>query len=260
MAYIPRSSFGQASGVIPMQVKKKHTIRVVSLIGTILMSLAVLATAAAFFYKHYLNQQLLSVQTELNGLSDADNERKMLEIQVYDRKLSVAHSLLDNHVAPSRIFAEIEDLTKQTIQFQTLEYLYDPGFEAEITLGGDTRELTSVALQKMELLKENIFSNFIVSEISTTKIMESTDPEDIAQAKKDAEKNAEKAQSLGVQFEVVGIFEKDMVAYTGKTAIRQGSILPVPEIPAVGSASSTGPLIDFDDVTPSTVMSNDETL
>ncbi len=167
MSYIPRSSFGQAPGVIPMQIKKKHTIRIVSLLGTLLMSLAVLATVGAFIYKQYLDKQLLGVQSELNGLSDTDNERKMKEIQVYDRKLSVAHRLLDNHLAPTRVLAEIEKFTKQTVRFQSFEYLYDPGFEAEVTLGGGTQALTSVALQKMELLKENVFSDFVLREITT---------------------------------------------------------------------------------------------
>ncbi len=259
MAYIPRSSFGQAPGVIPMQVKKKHTIRIVSVVGTILMSLAVLATLGAFIYKQYLDNQLQSAQAELNGLSDTDNEQKMHEIEVYDRKLSIAHNLLDNHLSPSRILAELEKVTKQTVRYQTFKYIYDPGFEAEVTLGGDTRALTSVALQKMKLLEDGVFSDFVLHDISTAS---QSNPDDIAETPQQNEEESNK-DSLGVQFEVVGIFKKDRIEYTGSVSVPQ-EFTPLSATLDTTFASNTPPTsvteTAIDEVTPNTTTSNDETL
>lgn len=253
MAYIPRTSFEKAPSSIPMQVKKKHTIRVVSLTGTVLMFCAVVATIAVFAYKQYLDNQLLGAQSELNGLSGADNERKMKEIQVYDRKLTVAHSLLNNHLSISRVLSEIEKFTKQTVRFKTFEYVYDPGFEAEVKLEGDTQALTSVALQKMELLKGSIFSNFVVRSISTAS---APDPnvKNVPESSKNPQ-NVESegiVKSLGVEFEIVGIFIKDKIGYTGA--------VPIPQEPtSFDTASSTNTGTDVGEVTPSTSTSNIET-
>lgn len=233
-----------------MQVKKKHTIRIVSLLGTVLMFCAVIATIAVFVYKQYLDNQLQSAQSELNGMSDADNERKMKEIQVYDRKLTVAHSLLNNHLSISRALAEIENFTKQTVRYKTFEYLYDPGFEAEVTLEGDTEALTSVALQKMQLLKGNVFSNFVVRSI-TTDAPPDPNVEELVTNNQN-EDSEEITKSLGVGFEVVGIFIKDKIGYTGAAPIAQESILP-------DTASTTNGGDEMSEVTPSTSTSNIET-
>ncbi|QQR64544.1 hypothetical protein IPH92_03190 [Candidatus Kaiserbacteria bacterium] len=249
MAYIPRSSFGQAPSIIPMQVKKKHTIRIVNLLGTIMLSGVVISAVGVFVYKQYLNNQLQSVQSELNGLSGSDNERKMKEIEVYDQKLTIAHGLLNNHLSTSKVLAEIENITKQTVRFKTFEYIYDPGYEAEVTLGGDTKALTSVALQKMELLKGSTFSDFVVRGITTEPIANPNADDSKEVSKKEEDKGAEK--SLGVGFEVVGIFLKDKVAYTGATPIRQN-------FTSLDTASATNNGTDIDKVTPSTATSNNQ--
>ena len=251
MAYIPRSSFEKTPSVIPTQIKKKHTIRILSVTGTFLMFCSVVATIGVFAYKQYLDNQLQSAQSELNGLSGTDNERKMKEIQVYDRKLTVAHSLLNNHLSISRVLSEIEKFTKQTVRYRTFEYLYDPGFEAEVTLGGDTEALTSVALQKMELLKGSIFSNFVVRSITTASALDPNVEKLVTNNQNEG--SEEITKSLGVGFEVVGIFIKDKIGYTGVAPVAQEPILP-------DTASTTNDGNDVGEVTPSTSMSNIETL
>lgn len=256
MAYIPRSSFSQAPGVIPMQLKKKHTIRVFSLLGTLLMIVSLIATAGVFFYKGHLEKQLSAAQAELNALSDSDNERRMAEIEVYDRKLNVAHNLLDNHIAVSRVFAKLEDVTKQTIQFKSFEFLYDPGFEAELTLTGDTPELGYVALQKTQLFKDGIFSDFMVRSITTRPL--TPEEEGVPPAstqKRDADEGIE--SELGVGFEVIGLFDMDALAFTGESLVRNQPV------PMFTESSEVAPdaVVDIDAITASTsASSNDDTL
>jgi hypothetical protein len=252
MAYIPRSSFSQAPGVIPMQVKKKHTIRVFSLLGTLLMTLSFIATAGVFFYKDYLQKQLSAAQVELDSISSSDNEKKMAEIETYDRKLSVAHNILDNHIAVSRIFTELESVTKQTVQFKSFDYLYDPGFEVEVTLTGDTQELKSVALQKMQILQDGIFSDFVVRNITAQSLVVNEDDETNKNQQNNREDDTE--SDLGVGFEVVGLFDIDALAYTGETESMAPAVF-VPEAPAVATTS------DMSEITASTSMSsNDESI
>lgn len=239
-----------------MQLKKKHTIRVFSLLGTLLMVLSFIATAGVFFYKDHLEKQLAATQAELDTLSDSDNERRMAEIETYDKKLSIAHNLLDNHIAVSRVFAKLENVTKQTVQFRSFEYLYDPGFEAELTLTGDTRELEYVALQKTQLFKDDIFSDFMVRNITAQALM----PEEEDTTQNNTQRRGgedDVASDLGVGFEVVGLFDMDALAFTGETLVQNAPTTVFTESTETTSESEA----DINADTASTsVSSNDDTL
>lgn len=194
-----------------MQVQRKHTLHVFGVLSTTLVILSFCSTAGLFAYKYYLNTQLTAERGNLNALNDTTTERKLSEIQTYDHKLTIARSLLDNHIAVSRIFNVLEDSTKQTIRLISFEYTYDPGFEAEIKLGGDTKELKSVALQKLQVINDSIFSDFIVQEVSLSGGVD----EGAQNGKTDQAQETDTSQSLGVTFEILGLFKKDLIEFKG---------------------------------------------
>lgn len=252
MAYIPRSSFGgQIPGVIPMQVQQKRTIRIFSVLSTAVLILSLLGSIGSYAYKRHLNTRLSNAQSELNARNDSSVERKMLELQMYDRKLNIARTLLDNHVAVSRIFDVLEDSTKQTIRLISLEYEYDPGYEAEITLGGDTRELKSVALQKLQIINEDIFSDFIVREVSTADVIASKEREKDSTPKDDDEEKD--VISLGVGFEVAGLFKKEVIEFEGGHDGTQIYSIPQDFAIPTGGMNQSG-----DTATPATSTSNND--
>lgn len=207
MAYVPRSSFipKEASGAIPMRVRRKRTIHVFSLLTTLLLLASLAGAVGVYLYQDFLENRLEAAKTALNEASDAENDAKIEEIRIYDNKLTIAHTLLDNHLAASFLFEELENSTKETVQFQSLEYTYDPGFEALLTLGGNTEEFTSLALQKMQFLEDTLFSDFVVGEISTS--------QDVTDEEIEVNRNEES----DVGFEVKGLFRKNLLEYTGES-------------------------------------------
>lgn len=213
MAYIPRSSLipNEASGAIPVQMKKRRTIHAFGLIATIIFVLSLLGAIGIFVYKDYLGKQLESAKRDLSSVSSGDSERKIEELQLYDDKLRIARNLLDNHIAPSLIFREIEDSTKETVQFSSLEYTYDPGFEAVLTLEGDTEAFTSVALQKMQILEDELFSDFVLQNITTREGSESEDGT---------------PTESGVTFRVTGVFDRDFLRYAGQGEEEPDTFVP----------------------------------
>ena len=204
MAYIPRSSLipNETSGAIPVQMKKKRTIHAFGLIAMILFTLSLLAAVGVFVYKDLLEKRLEEAQAGLGAVSSEDSRKSIEEVRIYHDKLRVAENLLDNHIAPSLLFEEIENSTKKTVQFQSLEFVHDPGFEAMITLGGNTKEFSSLALQKMQLFEDSFLSQFVIQDISTS---ESVDP--------DAEEE-EATTRDGIGFKVVGVFRKELLDYS----------------------------------------------
>jgi hypothetical protein len=229
MAYIPRSSLipNEASGAIPAQMKKRRTIHAFGLIATLIFILSLLSAIGVYVYKGVLDTRLAEAKTALTAVSSDDGNRKRLEeIQIYDNKLSVAKGLLDNHIAPSKIFEELEDSTKETVQFRALEFVYDPGFEAMLTLSGDTEELTSIALQKMQVLEDELFSDFVLQSITKSD-------------KTSAEAEEEAILADGISFKIVGIFRKNLIEYSGGESREEVVEAPVTIEAAEGGAVPT---------------------
>ena len=137
--------------------------------------------------------------------------------------------MLDNHIAPSRIFKEIESSTKLTVQFESLDYAYDPGFEAMLTLTGNTEEFASVALQKMQFLKDSLFSDFTVSGI--TSVTEDADT-----------KNTTESVDGKVSFSVTGLFKSEVLNYTGdaRSSMNTQNLPVIPKAPVASSTESIG--------------------
>lgn len=214
MAYVPRSSFipKEAGGAIPLQVRRRRTVHIFGLIATLALILSFLSAVGVFFYKNLLEGRLESAKAELNAMSSVDNESKIEEIRFYDTKLTIAHTLLNNHLATSLLFEELENSTKETVRFSSLDFTYDPGFEATLTLTGNTEEFAYVALQKMQYIDDQLFSEFVLQDvISSTEPVEDENPKN---PKKD---EVEEPQDDKVSFSVTGLFKKELLSYTGAT-------------------------------------------
>ena len=212
MAYVPRSSFipKEAGGAIPLQVRKRRTVHIFGFIATLVLVLAFLSAVGVYFYKNVLEGRLESAKAELNTMSSVDNEDKIEEIRFYDTKLNIAHTLLDNHLATSLLFEELENSTKETVRFTTLDFTYDPGFEATLTLGGNTEEFAYVALQKMGYLEDGLFSEFVLQGVTAAS-------EIVDESKTTSKDETEEMSDGRVSFSVTGLFKKELLQYTGET-------------------------------------------
>jgi hypothetical protein len=232
MAYDPRSSFGQVPGVVPAYVEKQKTIQVYRVLAGIAVTLAVCASIAVFVYKLFSQNELNVAKEELKNVSaeDVGNQRKIAELQAYDLKLTTARKLLDDHLASSRLFEELERSTKATVVFTKFEYTYEPGSRVLLSLVGNTSELDSTLLQKRQFFRDGLFSEFVVRDVTLLD---------------DAEDEEGEVVSSGVSFAVEGVFKKTAIAYQGDVVepAPEGSIdITTSTSTEAVTASSTVPL------------------
>lgn len=229
MKYIPSSSYGSPgmSSAIPQMVQKRRTFHIFGFIATLLLVASLLASAGVFFYQKELEKQLAKAKEELGTRSNADNQKKITEIESFYLKLKTAKMLLENHRAPSKLFAELEKITKKSVQLTSLAYTYDPGFDIELELTANTDELASVVLQKRKLLEESLFSVVTVNGISSTL--------DTPDAKGDTSKDIGEKK---IGFNIKGLLKDDVVAYDGKSATDRGTATS--SAPTSGTASALG--------------------
>lgn len=202
MVYDPRSSFGQVPGVVPAYVEKQKTIQVYRVLAGVAVSLAVCASIAIFAYKAFSQNELNVAKEALKNISAEDdgNQKKIAELQAYVLKLTTARKLLDEHLAPSRLFEKLERATKATVVFTKFEYAYEPGSRVLLSLVGNTSELDSTLLQKRQFFRDGLFSEFIIRDVTLLEDTENEEGEGV---------------SSGVSFSVEGIFDKTEIAYQG---------------------------------------------
>jgi hypothetical protein len=207
MSYVPRSSFipKEAPGAIPVQVKRRRSIHIISTIASLLLTLSILAAVGSFLYTSYLKKQLSEAQVKLDSVSSEDNTAKVADIKKYDKRLILASTLLNNHIAPSTIFDLLETSTESTVQFKSFEFSYDPGFEAVLTLGGVTEEFNSVTSQKRQFTKDEIFTEYVLTDIGEESEVSDSDSSDSEQS----------VVIDKVGFQVTGVFDIDKLKYIG---------------------------------------------
>ena len=250
MAYIPRSSFTptNASVAIPAQVKKRRTIRVFGLISAFMIVSAVLGTVFVFLYAEFSLNQLETAKIALQKESDVDNEKYIEEIRLYDKKLRIANYLLDTHITPSNLFEKLESSIKQTVQFEKLEFSYDPGFEATLAIEGVTKEFASLALQEIQLDSDGIFSKYVLHDIALV-ADSAIESDSEGQEPNDSEEK--------VTFKITGVFEKDLLIYTGdeintlpveNNSSETGNVSSNIEGKMINSTASTSDELDLDSI------------
>lgn len=207
MVYDPRSSFSQQpiSSGIPVQVTKRKRIRVFNFISTLLLFAAIIAVVGCFLYKDYLVRQITSLQDNLSKTSLQNNEvvKKIDELRSYNNRLVFGAGLIANHKAPSLLFKKLEEITKETVQFDTFTYSYDPGYKAELELTGGSENFASVFLQKNQFLSDEIFDKFYVNDINA-----SIDGEDDSEKTEVFDSGKSK-----VGFSVKGILRDDVLLF-----------------------------------------------
>ena len=218
MTYIPRSSSAipDSAGSIPKLVRKKHTFRVFNILTTVAFVASLAGAAGLYLLNNYAETNLAQAQDALAQAGSADDKARMETIGLFDRRLSTASVLLENHFAPSRLFTTIEELTRESVQLSSLTYEYDPGFEATLTFSVNTEDLTSVALQRLTLAAGTLFSEFTMEDITTEAVVPGST-------------SGDEAEDTRVEAIFSGLLDESRFAYTGESSA-----------PAQAPAAATG--------------------
>lgn len=201
MSYIPHSSFTNVPVAVPTQIRKKRTFKLFNVIAFLVVLGTLFFTVGVFFYIGYEHNQLNDVKNSLSEKNATSNDKYTNEIYVYQKKLQIAKYLLDTHIAPSLLMKSLEESVNNTVQFQKLEFTYDPGFASKLTVSGVTPEFASLALQRIQFADDSLFSNFVLSKVALVEPAES-EIKDQSQRK--------------VGFTIKGTFQKNLFSYTGK--------------------------------------------
>ncbi len=152
MADIGRSSFipKEAGGFTPGNVRRKRTFHVFGFLSATMLIGSLILGIGVYVLQSAGERELVSAKQKLSEQKDVFKPEYINEVRQFDRRLQAAEAMLLNHIAPLKIFAALEDETKERVQFTSFTLTHNPSAEIILELQGVTPEFRSLALQEIE--------------------------------------------------------------------------------------------------------------
>lgn len=151
----------------PIQKKVPRRRKPIGFLFIVTFSIFLITVAAAggvYLYKLFLNGEEAALTESIERARQAIDPVLIDELQQFDFRLKIAERLLNNHVALSSLFELLEDLTLQTVRFESFRFSVEGAGNAGLLLSGEAKSFASVALQSDVFsrnpdIKNPIFSN-----------------------------------------------------------------------------------------------------
>jgi hypothetical protein len=162
-SFIPKRPVGAGSDV---KSNRPQTSILTVLSFTILIIVGGLSIGL-FLYKNYLTNQKEVLSASLEKVRNSFDKDTIDELELYDKRVSAAKKVLNNHVVLSPMFALLGNLTIPSIQYTRFDHQTNAnGFL--VKMSGVAVDYKSIALQadvfnsaKGRFFKNVIFSNLI---------------------------------------------------------------------------------------------------
>ena len=137
------------------------------LLMTIVIFVASIALGGSvFLYEQYLKTSAASKVQQLQRAKDAFEPSLIHTLTRLDDRMHVADQLLAAHVAPTALFAILQQATLTTIQFKSLEFDATDPQRMTIKMTGVAQSVNSIALQADLFAKNGTITNPIFSDIN----------------------------------------------------------------------------------------------
>ncbi len=129
-----------------------------------------LASGGLFLYKNYLIKQESILSSSLERVKETFEKNTLDELELYDKRVSAAKSVLDKHIIFSPMFALLGTITIPSVQYTNFSQdSNSQGFS--VKLSGTSSDYKSIALQAdaFNSAKGRLFKNVVFSNINKTK-------------------------------------------------------------------------------------------
>jgi hypothetical protein len=159
-----RTSFIPKQAVqVPMTRRNQPVISIFTVIGIFVFISAIAASGGVFLYHTYLIQKITEQEKLLESKKGEFKLEQINEWTLLDKKIKSAKKILNNHVAPSRVFYHLEENTLANVRFTKFELSKDQDSDAEagsmkLLLEGDAPRISTIVVQSEQFgSKRDIF-------------------------------------------------------------------------------------------------------
>lgn len=135
-----------------------------TIISIFIFFAVVLASGGLYFYKGIIEKNIQNMNSELTLAKNSFEPSKITQLQVLDKRLRAADTILANHITVSPIFEALQSLTMKTVRYTKFGYSIGTDNKIDVKMSGQAVGYRSIALQS-DLLGTNknlidpVFSN-----------------------------------------------------------------------------------------------------
>lgn len=155
--------------------RSKSSFDILSFVATLVIIFTILAIVGLYLYKAYMSKQVLSKVKSLELIRESLEEKTLLELQTFNKRLNSSKNLLAKHIVVSPLFELLNVLTLPNVQFDTFtSVLSDKGLA--VSMSGLAKDYRTIAVQsdifnseKAEAFKEVKFTDLKLSDEKNSK-------------------------------------------------------------------------------------------
>ena len=163
-SFIPKKPI--LSGNTPLSSTSSSTTSITMVVAVFIFIVMAAGAAGLYVYKnYYLIKNKDELSASLSKIRGSFEKDTISELELFDKRTSVAKEVLKGHVVLSPLFETINSLTLTTIQYNTFEHSTVKDIFS-VKMSGVARDYKSIALQadifnspKGKMFKDVIFSN-----------------------------------------------------------------------------------------------------
>lgn len=173
-----------------------------------------LAVAGIFFLNFQADKKLADIIIEVDMAQESIDSMQISEIKKFDWKIKTANTLLNNHLASSKIFGPLEETVVDSIAYTSFTYAKTTDNAAEVNIQGSAEDLDAVLYQRslmMEnpMLARGKFSSVMYGDVEVNELGDGNASTNVARAGTDL-----------VMFDYSVVYEAGSIGFTspGDTA------------------------------------------
>jgi hypothetical protein len=161
-SFIPKQSMGSVPGRAPQ--RRRH-FNVFNFVGMIIFLCGMILAVGVFIYKDMAQRELDAKRTQLEQEKSSFSQGDILGLRALDRRILVAQTLLDQHLAPSVVFEMLEERTQTDVQFVEFSYTRRESGSVELVFDGKAMRFNTVGLQSQQLASAPELASVIFSDV-----------------------------------------------------------------------------------------------
>ncbi|RJQ34134.1 hypothetical protein C4568_03285 [Candidatus Parcubacteria bacterium] len=135
------------------------------MIGIVALAVSVALAAGVFLYQQYLKA---NINRSLERLAEARRQfdpSLVDQLTRLDNRMDAGDELLHAHIAPSSVFTVLDQITAQTVAYDSLDVKVVDPRNITLAIEGVARSVNSVAFQADLLSKSGVITNPIFSDL-----------------------------------------------------------------------------------------------
>lgn len=161
-SFIPKKTISEGRAPAP------YYFGFVTIISIFIFLTMLVAAGGLYFYKGIMTKSISSMEADLNLAKNRFEPAKIQQLQVLDKRLRAADSILSKHIAVTPIFEALEEVTMKSVRFTKFSYILgdETNPNVQVKMGGIAVGYRSVALQADLFSQRPYFIDPIFSNLS----------------------------------------------------------------------------------------------